>query len=85
MERHLHVLAQHAPNLRVDRVIIDQHMLLAGSDRTHVQRAAAQLGAEVVFEDVCMVTNDGVELNRHDPAKLARVIDSVHGEWVAAR
>ena len=82
---HLHVLAQHAPNLRVDRVIIDQHMLLAGSDRTHVQRAAAQLGAEVVFEDVCMVTNDGVELNRHDPAKLARVIDSVHGEWVAAR
>ena len=85
VERHLHVLAQHAPKLRVDRVVVNSHMQLSGSERKHVQRAAAQLGAEVVFDDVCMVTNDGLELNRHDPTKLARVFQALHGEWTAAR
>ena len=79
------VLAQHAPKLRVDRVVVNSHMQLSGSERNHIQRAAAQLGAEVVFDDVCMVTDDGLELNRHDPAKLARVIRSLHDEWITAR
>nr|WP_278417787.1 uridine diphosphate-N-acetylglucosamine-binding protein YvcK [Corynebacterium stationis] len=85
VERHLHVLAQHAPKLRVDRVVVNAYMQLSGSERNHIQRAAAQLGAEVVFDDVCMVASDGLELNRHDPAKLARVIRSLHDEWVTAR
>ena len=85
VERHLHVLAQHAPKLQVDRVVIDRNLDLAGSERSHVQRASKQLGAEVVFADVCMVTDDGLELNRHDPAKLASVLDSMYSEWVAAQ
>ena len=50
-----------------------------------MQRASKQFGAEVVFADVCMVTDDGLELNRHDPAKLASVLDSMYSEWVAAQ
>src|SRR5699024_3646496 len=81
VKRHLHVLAQHAPKLRVDRVVVNSHMQLSGSERNHIQRAAAQLGAEVVFDDVCMVTNDGLELIRHDPAKLARVFPRLPRAW----
>ena len=43
VERHLHVLAQHAPKLRVDRVVVNAYMQLSGSERNHIQRAAAQL------------------------------------------
>ncbi|MFH0410525.1 uridine diphosphate-N-acetylglucosamine-binding protein YvcK [Corynebacterium sp. L4756] len=85
VERHLHVLAQHAPKLQVDRVLIDSNMPLAGSERTHVQRTAAQLGAEVVFADVCMITDDGLELNRHDPTKLATVLSSMRSDWLASQ
>lgn len=54
------MLAQHAPKLRVDRVVVNAYMQLSGSERNHIQRAAAQLGAEVVFDDVCMVASDGL-------------------------
>lgn len=85
VERHLHVLAQHAPKLRVDRIVIDQNLQLAGSERSHVQRASQQFGAEVVFTDVCMVTDEGLELNRHDPTKLASVLDAMHKDWLAEK
>ncbi|MDY3127678.1 MAG: uridine diphosphate-N-acetylglucosamine-binding protein YvcK [Corynebacterium sp.] len=80
-ERHLHVLAQHAPNLRIDRVIIDNCMLTSSNERAHLSRAAEQLGATAVFADVCETNNEGTCTNRHDPRKLAEVLTSVYSDW----
>jgi uncharacterized cofD-like protein len=63
-ERHLHVLAEHAPRLRVDAVIAD-----AGSvsvpDR--LRRAAGALGAVTLLDGVAAANSS----ERHDPQALA--------------
>jgi uncharacterized cofD-like protein len=63
-ERHLHVLGEHAPRLRVDAVIAD-----AGSvsvpDR--LRRAASALGAVTLLDGVAVADSN----ERHDPQKLA--------------
>lgn len=84
-ERHLHVLAQHAPNLRVDRVIVDISGLPNESERVFVQRAASVLGATAVFRDVCQFDEDGRSLNKHCPDKLAQVLTELYGEHAAER
>lgn len=71
-ERHLHVLAQHAPRLRVDDVLVDATSVRAGPEREHVARAAAQLRARVVFSDVA-----AARLDRHDPGRLAAALERV--------
>ncbi|GGC59006.1 uridine diphosphate-N-acetylglucosamine-binding protein YvcK [Hoyosella rhizosphaerae] len=68
-ERHLHVLSQHAPSFRVDKVIVDGSTVLPGSERAHLARAAAQLGAEVRYADVAVAGT-----NKHDTAKLGAVL-----------
>lgn len=70
-ERHLHVLAQHAPSLRIDRVIVDNGTDLSDSEKVYLQRAANSLGAKVVFEDVHTRDDNGALLNIHHPEKLA--------------
>lgn len=82
-ERHLHVLAQHAPNLRVDRVIVDEESLPNESERAFVQRAASVLGATAVFRDVCQVDDNGHSLNKHCPDKLAVVFNELYAEHVS--
>lgn len=69
-ERHLHVLCQHAPDLRVDHVVVDSASVPAGREREHLCRAAEQLGAKVVYADVA---EDGT--HRHHAGKLAAVLD----------
>ncbi|MDH6281341.1 gluconeogenesis factor YvcK family protein [Prescottella agglutinans] len=69
-ERHLHVLCQHAPDLRVDHVVVDSASVPAGRERDHLCRAAEQLGAEVVYADVA---EDGS--HKHHAGKLAAVLD----------
>lgn len=81
VERHLHVLAQHAPNLRVDRVIVDSESLPNESERVFVQRAASVLGATAVFRDVCQVDDNGQTLNKHCPDKLAAVFNELYSEY----
>lgn len=70
-ERHLHVLAQHAPDFRVDHVVVDAVSVPEGRERDHLSRAAARFGAEVSYAHVA---EPGT--NRHDPAKLAEALET---------
>ena len=63
-ERHLEVLAAHAPELRLDVVLADR---AAVPDQPLLERVAGSLGAELVVADLAVA--DGSP--RHDPVKLA--------------
>ena len=70
--KHLEVLAQHAPDLKVDVVLADtgssQRADVAGTGTlTDLEHAAGALGARLVLADVAMA--DGTP--RHDPRLLA--------------
>lgn len=68
--RHIELLAEHAPHLRLDTVIADQHFADA-----HLERFAGALGAELVVADLAV--RDGSA--RHDPLRLASVYAEVMG------
>ena len=61
---HLDVLAEHAPDLRLDAVLVDARSV---GDEEQLRRTCAGLGAELVVAEVAC--DDGSP--RHDPAKLA--------------
>lgn len=63
-EAHLHVLAAHAPELRLDVVLVDPGSAAATSTLTCATEA---MGAELILENVARI--DGS--NRHDAALLA--------------
>jgi uncharacterized cofD-like protein len=69
-ETHLEVLAGHAPDLKLDVVVVDRG---AVGDEAQLRRTAASLGAEVVVADVA--AEDGSP--RHDPVKLAHAYASI--------
>lgn len=71
MERHIHMLLQHAPDLRVDRVLIDEALPIDATDLTHLERAAASMGAIVVVDNVREYSDNGLGTERHSPMKLA--------------
>ncbi|MGL4832281.1 MAG: gluconeogenesis factor YvcK family protein [Propionibacteriaceae bacterium] len=71
--RHIELLAEHAPTLRLDYVIAD-HQQFAGRDK-HLRRYAAALGAELIVSDVA--ARDGSA--RHDPLRLGSVYAEVMG------
>lgn len=71
-ERHLHVLAQHAPDFTAHEVIVDAGRVAGEREREQLRRSAATLRADVRFADV---SRPGTPL--HDPAKLAAVLDGV--------
>lgn len=73
-EQHLHVLRQHAPEVDVDVVLVDPRMPLSGTEREHLDRAAAGLGARVMVADIARTTSDGTMRPVHDPALLARAL-----------
>jgi uncharacterized cofD-like protein len=70
-ERHIHVLAQHAPGLTVDDIIVDAASVPAERERDQLRRTAALLNATVAFAGV---SRPGTPL--HDPAKLASALDA---------
>ncbi len=72
VERHLHVLAQHAPGFTVHDIIIDAERVPSDRERDQLRRTATLLQAEVQFADV---SRPGTPL--HDPGKLAAVLDAV--------
>jgi uncharacterized cofD-like protein len=72
VERHLHVLAQHAPDFTVHDVIIDAERVPSEREREQLRRTATQLDAQVQFADVA---RSGTPL--HDPGKLAAALDGV--------
>ena len=71
-ERHLHVLAQHAPEFTVHEIIVDAARVPGDREREQLQRTASMLDAEVRFADV---SRPGTPL--HDPAKLAAALEAV--------
>jgi uncharacterized cofD-like protein len=72
VERHLHVLAQHAPEFTVHDVIIDAERVPSEREREQLRRTATLLHAQVQFADVA---RSGTPL--HDPGKLAAALDGV--------
>jgi uncharacterized cofD-like protein len=72
VERHLHVLAQHAPDFTVNDVIIDAERVPSEREREQLRRTATLLQAQVQFADVA---RPGTPL--HDPGKLAAALDGV--------
>jgi uncharacterized cofD-like protein len=71
-ERHLHVLAQHAPGFSVDDIIVDAARVPGEREREQLRRTATLLNAAVRFADV---SRPGTPL--HDPAKLAAALEGV--------
>ena len=49
------------------------------STRRHIDRAAAALGAKVIYRDVREDDNRGRWTDRHNPQKLAAVLREVSG------
>ena len=70
--RHLELLADHAPKLRLDVVLVDSRF--AGED-AHLEAYAKSLGAELVVED--LAARDGSA--RHDPFRLASAYAAIMG------
>ena len=71
-ERHLHVLAQHAPGFTVHDIIVDASHVPSQRERDQLRRTATLLEAPVTFADV---SRPGTAL--HDPAKLAATLEAV--------
>ncbi|MGN6577141.1 MAG: gluconeogenesis factor YvcK family protein [Nocardioides sp.] len=63
-ETHLEVLAAHAPDLKLDVVLVDRGAVV---DEVQLEHTAAALGARLVVADVA--ADDGSP--RHEPTKLA--------------
>ncbi|MEX3503952.1 uridine diphosphate-N-acetylglucosamine-binding protein YvcK [Corynebacterium sp. LK2510] len=76
-ERHIHVLAQHSPSLKVDYFLADNHISPTEGERRHLRRTAEAVGARIAYHDVHAAPVDGV-VNRHDPAKLAVAIRELY-------
>ncbi|MGY4721207.1 gluconeogenesis factor YvcK family protein [Naumannella cuiyingiana] len=70
--QHLELLAEHAPQLRLDVVLADTRF--ARDDR-HLPAYAASLGAELVVGDLAV--RDGTA--RHDPLRLASMYAEIMG------
>jgi len=72
VERHIHVLAQHAPGFTVDDIIVDASRVPSDREREQLRRTANILAAQVEFADV---SRPGTPL--HDPARLAAALEGV--------
>ncbi len=71
-ERHLHVLAQHAPGFTVHDIVVDAASVPSEREREQLRRTATGLSAAVEFSDV---SRPGTPL--HDPARLAAALERV--------
>lgn len=76
-EHHLRVLFQHANDLKIDVVVIDSTPVFSTMELRHLNRAADQLGAEIIFASVAKKTDSGRVMPVHDPEKLSVVLRSV--------
>lgn len=72
VERHIHVLSQHAPDFTVHDIIVDASRVPSEREREQLSRTANILRAHVEFADVA---RPGTPL--HDPARLAAALAGV--------
>lgn len=68
---HIDAITSHAPNMRFDVVIVDGRHVGSGPARANLFEACRKWEADIIESDVA---GNG---DRHDPAKLARVFDTV--------
>ena len=73
-ERHVHMLTQHAPDLTLDKILVDESTIGGASERSYLERAAATLSAEVVYADVREIDAECGWTERHDPVKVAAAL-----------
>ena len=76
-ERHIHMLSQHAPMLRVDRILVDATTVNSSVELANLERAAASLGAILIAADVQEHDENGRPTERHDPVKLAAALKDI--------
>ena len=76
-ERHIHMLSQHAPMLRVDRILVDATTVNSSVELANLERAAASLGAILIAADVQEHDESGRPTERHDPVKLAAALKDI--------
>ncbi|WIM68897.1 uridine diphosphate-N-acetylglucosamine-binding protein YvcK [Corynebacterium breve] len=79
-ERHIHVLGQHALDLRVDAFIADNYISPTSGEKAHLRRAAESLGASIEYYDVHVADESGASLNKHDPEKLAAALRDLYSK-----
>lgn len=72
-QRHLEMLARHAPSLRIDVVLADEKRV---AEPAALRSVAETLGAELVIEDVAAA--DGTA--RHDPLRLAAAYEEIFSD-----
>ncbi len=70
--KHIELLAEHAPTIRIDFVIADQSFALQDP---HLEQYVRMLGGKLLVADVAM--RDGTA--RHDPLKFATAFSEVMG------
>ncbi|MGE9807668.1 MULTISPECIES: gluconeogenesis factor YvcK family protein [unclassified Janibacter] len=70
--RHLEVIAEHAPELRIDVVLVDPSVV---DDEASLRDAARALGAELVISQVAQAGHPGT----HDPLRLAAAFRDILG------
>ncbi|MDO4910649.1 MAG: uridine diphosphate-N-acetylglucosamine-binding protein YvcK [Corynebacterium sp.] len=81
LERHIHMLASHAVDLKVDTVLIDSGSIGVESSEAgshaleYVSRAAERIGAQIVVADVS--SDNGKPI--HDPHKLGQALGALIG------
>ncbi|MDN4517270.1 MULTISPECIES: uridine diphosphate-N-acetylglucosamine-binding protein YvcK [Mycolicibacterium] len=78
VERHIHVLAQHAPGFTVHDIIVDSARVPSEREREQLRRTATILDADVEFADV---SRPGTPL--HDPARLAAALEGVRKRGIS--
>ncbi len=78
VERHIHVLAQHAPGFTVHDIVVDSARVPSDREREQLRRTATILDAHVEFADV---SRPGTPL--HDPARLAAALEGVRRRGTA--
>mgnify|MGYP001942158370 CR=1 FL=1 len=69
---HLRVLHHYAPQIRIDRILADPESVKQ-SEREAFQEVAAQIGAQVVYQEVRSADRPDV----HDPLRLAIALNEV--------
>ena len=73
MEHHLHMLHDHAPDLRVDFVVVDPTTVAGPRDVRLLVAASQKLGARMLLRDVRNNDGRGRWTDRHKAAKVAQV------------
>jgi 2-phospho-L-lactate transferase/gluconeogenesis factor (CofD/UPF0052 family) len=74
---HVEVLAAHAPDLRLDAVLVDPSSLREPHEERKLAEVAAALGAEVHTAAVAVSGPEHSESVRHDPVRLAAAISAI--------